>query len=68
MGLWARVCVVTAVRTATLLDYVLQVQTGLSGSTTTGRLSGDVRARMLLGRTVHASPLPTVRLPFAKNL
>ena len=68
MGMWARACVATAVRIVTrVVGYVLQVQTGPLGYTTMGRLSGDVRAQILLGKTGHASPLPTVRLPFAKS-
>lgn len=69
MGMWARACVATAVRIVTrIVRYVLQVQTGQLGHMTMGRLSGDVRAPMLLGKTRHASPLLTVRLPFAKSL
>ena len=62
IAMWARVCVVTVVRVAQHTDYVLQLQTGALGSMITGPLSGDVPARMLVGRTLHASPLPTVRL------
>ena len=69
MGMWARACVATAVRAVTrVVRYVLQVQTGLLGLMTTGPPSGDVRARMSIGKTGHASPLLTVRLHFAKSL
>ena len=69
MGTWARVCVATAVRTVTReVRYVLQVPTGPLGLMTTGHPSGDVRAPILLGKTGHASPLLTVRLPFTKSL
>lgn len=66
MGMSVRVCVATAARIVTqVVRYALQVQTGQLGLMTTGHLSGDVRARMLLGKTRHASPLLTVRLiPF----
>ncbi len=68
MRKWARVCVATAVRIVTRVRYVLQVQTGPLSSMTIMRPSGDVRARMSLGKTGHASPLLTVRLRFAMNL
>ena len=68
MGMWARACVATAVRVVPgLVRYVLQVQTGPLGHTTMVHLSGDVRARMLLGKTRGASPLLTVRLPFRQE-
>ena len=67
--LWARACVATAVRVVTrLVRYVLQVQTGLLGHMTMGRLSGDVRAQMLIGKPRRVSPLLTVRLPLAQAL
>ena len=65
MGMLARVCVVIAVKIALRMDYVSQVQTGPLGSMTTVHLSGDVRVRILLGRTMPALPLPTVRVPSA---
>ena len=69
MGTWARACVATAVRTVSrVVRYVLQVQTGPLGNMTTDHPSGDVRARMLLGKTLHASPLLTVNLHFTKSL
>lgn len=69
MGMWARACVATAGRVVTrVVRYVLQVQTGPLGLTITGHPSGDVRARMLHGKTGHASPLLTVKLHFAKSL
>ena len=68
MGMWEQACVATVVRTAIrVVRYVLQTQTGRSGCMTTVRLSGDVRARMLLGKTRHASLLLTVKFPFAKS-
>ncbi len=67
MGTWAQACVATAVRIVIRVGYVLQVQTDLLDNMTKGRLSGDVRARILLGRTLHASPLPTVRFSPAKS-
>ena len=65
MQMLARVCVVIAVKTAPRMVYVLQVQTGLLDSMTTVPLSGDVRVRISLGRTLPALPLPTVRDPSA---
>ncbi len=68
MGMWARACVATAVRIVIrVVRYVLQVQMGPLDYMTMGRLSGDVRARILLGKTGHASPLLTARLHFAKT-
>ena len=65
MGMLARVCVVIAVKIALRMDYVSQVQMAPLGSMITVHLSGDVRVRILLGRTVPALPLPTVRVPSA---
>ena len=60
MGMLARVCVVIVVKCAPRMGYALQVQTGPLGSLTTVHLSGDVRVRISLGRTMPASPLLTV--------
>ena len=69
MGMWAPACVATAMRIVIqVVRYVLQVLTGPLGYMTMGHLSGDVLARMLLGKTRHALPLLTVRVPFAKSL
>ena len=68
MGTWAQACVATAVRNVIRLGYVLQVQMGPLGNMTMGHLFGDGRARISLGRTVHATPLPTVRLSSIKSL
>ena len=68
MGMWEQACVATVVRTAIrVVRYVLQPQTGRLGYMTMARLSGDVRARMLRGKTRHASLLLTVKFPFAKS-
>ena len=67
-GMWARACVATAARIVRVVRYVLQIQTGPLGHMTMGLLSGDVRARISLGKTRHASLLLTVRLPSAKSL
>ena len=68
MGMWARACVATAARIVTrAVPCVLQIQMGPLGNMTMGRLSGDVRVRIILGKTRDASPLRTVRLHFAKS-
>ena len=69
LGTWARACVATTVRRIVtgLVGCVLHIQWGPLGNMTMTCLSGDVRVRIILGKTRHASPLLTVRLHFAKS-